>query len=155
MSLRRLATVSPLIGCFSNAAPEAVQSLTVPLSKSRFNGRPSLPTGRVPGSVAARVAAEINSADDVSANSSQLLLSCDSRRGEEVIENLGGLTKDPPSFDFGATSEEDEEEETENGFGKRESVFTISLISIWRRSFSCAGISRFHARIQTRLFCCQ
>src|SRR2546429_2629127 len=52
MSLRRGKTVSPLIGWPSNALPEAVQSLSVPSSKSRLSGWPSFPTGLVPGEAA-------------------------------------------------------------------------------------------------------
>src|SRR5260370_27285375 len=48
MSLRRGKTVSPLIGWPANASPSAVQSLSVPVSKSKLSGLPSVPTGRTP-----------------------------------------------------------------------------------------------------------
>ena len=40
--------MSPLIGWSSKASPSAVQSLSVPVSKSRLSGLPSAPTGRTP-----------------------------------------------------------------------------------------------------------
>src|SRR6266542_3708771 len=48
MSLRRGNTVSPLMGWPPNAGPSAFQSLSVPSSKSRLSGWPSLPTGLMP-----------------------------------------------------------------------------------------------------------
>src|SRR5712691_4752541 len=48
MSLRRGKTVSPLIGWPTNASPSAVQSLSVPVSKSKLSGLPSAPVGRTP-----------------------------------------------------------------------------------------------------------
>src|SRR4051812_24561262 len=54
MSPRRGWTVSPLIGWSLKASPSAVQSLRVPVSKSRLSGLPSLPTGRAPSSSARR-----------------------------------------------------------------------------------------------------
>src|SRR5262245_49163148 len=58
MSPRRFVTVSPLIGWPSNAFPSAVQSFSVPVSKSRLSGLPSAPTGRTPSfGSAARIAA--------------------------------------------------------------------------------------------------
>src|SRR5215470_8418479 len=52
MSFRRGNTVSPLIGCFSNALPVATQSLRLPSSKSRFSGRPLASTGNTPSEAA-------------------------------------------------------------------------------------------------------
>lgn len=47
MSDRRAKTVSPLIGWPSKASPAAVQSLSVPSSKSRFKARPSADIGLI------------------------------------------------------------------------------------------------------------
>src|ERR1700684_3002111 len=44
-----MATVSPFTGWPSNAVPVAVQSFSVPSSKSRLSGFPSLPTGLMGG----------------------------------------------------------------------------------------------------------
>src|SRR5436190_1186019 len=54
MSDRRDATVSPLTGCPWKASPVAVQSASVPVSKSRLSGLPFDPIGRVPGRSAAK-----------------------------------------------------------------------------------------------------
>src|SRR5262245_28122132 len=48
MSLRRATTVSPLIGCPSNASPPASQSRRSPASKSRLSDLPSADFGRNP-----------------------------------------------------------------------------------------------------------
>src|SRR5450631_4113949 len=48
MSPRREATVSPFMGWPLKASPSAVQSLRVPVSKSRLSGLPSAPTGSTP-----------------------------------------------------------------------------------------------------------
>src|SRR5437879_3945716 len=48
MSLRRLTTVSPLIGCPAKASPSAVQSRRSPVSKSRLSGLSSAPLGSTP-----------------------------------------------------------------------------------------------------------
>src|SRR5580765_5768844 len=63
MSVRRAATVSPLIGCLSNALPVDVQSFSVPDSKSRFSGRPSLPSGLMGSGVAATRSNDEKSSD--------------------------------------------------------------------------------------------
>src|SRR5438093_9792108 len=69
MSLRRLATVSPLTGCLSKAAPEAVQSFSVPSSKSRLSGLPSWPKGLMP----LKSAADTRKARDTEAHRKQSL----------------------------------------------------------------------------------
>src|SRR5262245_465484 len=55
MSARRLVTVSPFTGWLLNAVPVAIQSRSVPVSKSKLSARPSDPSGLIPIVLAARV----------------------------------------------------------------------------------------------------
>src|SRR5262245_1073218 len=61
MSLRRGWTVSPWIGWPLKASPSAVQSFSVPVSKSRFSGLPSAPRGNTPSGGSSARAGKVES----------------------------------------------------------------------------------------------
>src|SRR5262245_46264572 len=70
MSDRRLLTVSPATGCPPKAAPWAVQSASVPVSKSRLGARPLSSVGNTPaGGVAGAGSAALKTHESVNRNS--------------------------------------------------------------------------------------